>query len=86
MEILAGKVAHYFPRIAVAALELEYPLHVGDRIHIVGRTTNIEETIDSMEIAHQKVREAETGEDVAIAVAEKVREGDKVYVELDGLG
>jgi putative protease len=85
MEMLVGKVAHYYPRIAVAALNLEYPLHVGDRIHVIGHTTNFEETVDSMEIDHQRVREASAGEDVAIGVVDKVRDGDKIYVEMTGL-
>ena len=82
-ELLIGKVTHYYSRIGVAALSLEAPLHTGDRLHILGRTTDLEQTVESMEIEHRQVESASAGDDVAISVAARVREGDQVYREME---
>ncbi|MGZ6299535.1 MAG: translation elongation factor-like protein [Candidatus Limnocylindria bacterium] len=76
-----GTVTHYFSHLSVAAVSLTNALHVGDRIHIAGHTTNLEQTVDSMEVDHQKVDTAGPGDDVALAVADHVRDNDKVYRE-----
>jgi len=78
-ELQIGKATHYYSRIGVAALKLDAPLRKGDRIHILGSTTDIEQTVESMEIEHRQVANASPGDDVAIAVLDKVRDGDKVY-------
>ncbi len=78
-EVLTGTVTHYFGRIGVAALNLQKPLCKGDWIHIVGRTTDFQETVESMEIEHSPVDTAQPGDDVALRVKSKVREGDMVY-------
>ena len=79
MEILVGKVTHYFDRIGVAVLELTAELKVGDHILILGRTTEIAQPVNSMEIDHKKVQSAGLGMDVALQVADPVHVGDKVY-------
>ena len=79
MDILVGKVTHYFDRIGVAVLDLTAELVVGDRILILGHTTEIEQPVSSMEIDHHKVQSATPGMDVALLVADPVHVGDKVY-------
>jgi len=74
-----GKVTHFFSRISVAVLELTEPLKVGDTIHIKGRTTDLTQQIESMQIEHQNVPQAGPGDKVAIKVASHVRENDAVY-------
>ncbi len=54
MDIRVGKVTHFFNHLSVAVLELSDELKVGDRICIVGRFTDIEQSVGSMEIDHQK--------------------------------
>ena len=76
-----GTVTHYFGHLSVAAISLTSPLAVGERIHIVGHTTDVVETVRSMEIDHHPVERAVPGDDVAINVAEHVREHDHVYRE-----
>ena len=83
-EQLIGKVSHYYSRIGVAAFSLEAPLRTGDRVRILGHTTDVEQTVDSIEIEHHKVELAEAGADVAIKVQGRVRAGDKVYREIGG--
>lgn len=77
---LIGKVTHYFGKIGVAVIELEDSLKVGDKIRIVGGIdTDFTQTVESMEIEHQKVKEAKAGDSIGLKVKEKVREGYKVY-------
>jgi len=78
MDILIGKVVHFYNRINVAVLDLTEQLKVGDTIHIVGHTTEFSQTVESLEIEHQKVQSAGPGE-VALKVWEFVRRGDEVY-------
>ncbi len=52
---------------------------MGDVLHFRGATTDFEQTIESMEIDHAPVEAAEPGDEVAIKVKERVREGDEVY-------
>jgi putative protease len=74
-----GKVSHWFGKIGVAALELTDKLAVGDRIHVLGHTTDFEQEVASMQIVHQDVAKAGPGDEVAIKVESQVRAGDDVY-------
>jgi len=74
-----GKIAHFFTKISVAVVELKAPISVGDRILIKGPTTNIEQTVESMEIEHEKVKKAEAGQSIGLKVKDRVRENDTVY-------
>ena len=75
-----GKVTHFFPKIGVAGIQLEYPLAKGNRIHINGHTTDLEQIVYSMEIERKKIECAQPGDNVAIHVDEKVRENDSIYL------
>jgi translation elongation factor EF-1alpha len=74
-----GRVSHFFTKISVAVIELTATISVGDRIRIKGPTTNLEQTIDSMEIEHEKVQRAEAGQSIGMKVKDRVRETDVVY-------
>jgi len=76
-----GRVTHYFGHLSVAAVSLTEPLVVGDRIHILGHTTDVIETVASMEVDHRPVDHAGPGDDVAINVKGHVREHDLVFRE-----
>jgi putative protease len=76
-----GSVTHYFGHLNVAAVCLTEPLDVGDLIHIHGHTTDLIETVRSMEIDHRPVTHAEPGDDVAINVTKHVREHDRIFRE-----
>lgn len=76
---LVGKVAHYFTKIGVGVIELSDELKVGDRISIEGATTNIQQTVDSMQIEHENVQSAGAGQSIGLKVEQRVREGDLVY-------
>ena len=62
-------------------MTLTRALKLDARIHIVGHPTDLEQTVDSMEVEHEKVESAGPGDDVALAVADHVRENDRIYRE-----
>ena len=74
-----GKISDFFARPVVAGIELARTLKVGDRVHIKGHTTDIEFTVDSMQINNVDVSEAKAGDSVGIKVSDRVRRGDTVH-------
>lgn len=74
-----GQVTHYYSKIGVAILKLDDTLQVGDRIAIVGATTDLEQNVKSMQVEHENIETAEAGDLVGLKVKDKVREGDTVY-------
>jgi putative protease len=80
-EKLLGKIAHYFDKIQVAAINVVSPIKVGDIVHIKGHTTNFEQPITSMQIEHEMVTKAKKGDDIGIKVKEYVRDNDGVYLK-----
>lgn len=74
-----GRIAHFYSKANVAVVEVSTPLKKGDKIVIRGSTTNIEQTVDSMEVEHKQLDEAKAGERVGMKVAGRVRENDVVY-------
>ena len=79
MEVEIGRVAHYYNHLSVAVLKLTESLKLGDKIHIVGHSTDLIERVASMEVNHHSVEWVKSGEDVAIKVLEPVHEHDMVY-------
>ncbi|MBI1823111.1 MAG: translation elongation factor-like protein [Nitrospirae bacterium] len=78
--VLIGKVVHYYNHSNVAIIELDTGyLRVGDTIHIKGHTTDFEQVVESIEIEHQNIETAETGQTVGVKVRDMVREHDRVY-------
>ncbi len=82
-EVEIGKVSDFFARPVVAGIELTASLKKGDTIHIAGHTTDMEMTVESMQINNVDVDEAKAGEAVGIKVSDRVRRGDKVYKVTD---
>ncbi len=74
-----GRITHFYSKANVAIIELSAPLNKGDKIVIRGSTTNIEQTVDSMEIEHKQIANGKAGQDVGMKVAGRVRENDIVY-------
>ena len=79
-EVEIGKVADYFAKIDVVAIEVTAEgIKVGDTLHFVGHTTDFTQKITSIQIEHQQVEEAKVGDNVGIKVGERIRSHDKVY-------
>jgi translation elongation factor EF-1alpha len=77
-----GHITHFFSKIDVAVLELTASLAVGDRIIVKGPTTDFEQVVDSMQIEHESIPKAETGQSIGLKVVGHVRKGDVVYKKL----
>ncbi len=78
-EEIIGKVSDFFAHPVVAGIELTAVLKVGDKIRIKGHTTDLEMTVDSMQIDNAQVTKAKAGDSIGVKVSDKVRSGDKVY-------
>jgi len=82
-EVVIGKVTDFFARPIVAGIELTATVKAGDKIHIKGHTTDMELTVDSMQIDNVDVQQAKAGDSIGIKVSERVRRGDAVYKVTD---
>lgn len=78
-EEIIGKVSDFFAHPVVAGIELTGPVKVGDKIKIKGHTTDLELTVDSMQVDNENVTEAKKGDSIGIKVPDRVRAGDDVY-------
>ena len=75
-----GVISNFFSKISVAAITITSgELKVGDTIRIKGSTTDLTQTIDSMEIDRKPVQKAGFGSSVGVKVKERVRANDLVF-------
>lgn len=74
-----GVVTHYYGNICVAVLDLSDTIKLGDQIHILGRTTDFNQKVKSLQIEHDQIESAEGGMEVALKVERRVRREDKVF-------
>ncbi|MCX6702057.1 MAG: hypothetical protein NTX96_02600 [Candidatus Zambryskibacteria bacterium] len=73
-----GKITHYYDNIGVAIIELKTTLKVGDRIKFEGHGADFEQEVDSLQVDHEQVDSATTGEVVGLKTAQKVKVGTEV--------
>jgi putative protease len=74
-----GKVVHYFTKIGVAIVDVEDALSIGDRIQILGPTTNFDQSVESMQIEHKAVKKVKAGDSIGLKVNDRCRKGDTVF-------
>lgn len=74
-----GKVVHFYNNINVAVLRLSRDIKIGDVVHFLGRSTDVQQEVTSMEVEHEPVTEVKAGGEVAIKVKQRVRRGDSVF-------
>lgn len=74
-----GRVTRFYSKIGVAIIQLDDLLKVGDRIAVIGSTTDLEQDVKSIQVEHQNIDQAKTGDLVGLKVKDKVREGDTVF-------
>jgi len=74
-----GEVTHFFDKISVALLALTDTIRVGDTVHLLGRSTDFQQEVTSLQIEHQPVSEAGTGQEVAMKVKQRVHPRDAVF-------
>lgn len=84
---LIGKVTHFFKKISVAVIELKGTINVEDRIKFIGKPNrktgkpriDFTQTVKSMQLEHEPIQEAKSGDLIGLQVTEKVCEGCEVY-------
>ena len=75
-----GRVTHHFGQVGVGVIAVESAeIRLGDTLHFRGRTTDFFQRVERMELDHQPVEHIGSGQQVAIQVSQRVREGDLVY-------
>ena len=75
-----GKVIHYYDKLSVAIVELAAELSLGDKVKFVrGGEDMFEQTVDSIQIEHEKKESAGKGEVVGLKVEKEVKEGSEVF-------
>jgi len=76
---LIGAVTHYFPHVQAAVIKLKGQLTIGDTVKIKGHTTDISQTVTSMQIDRVNIQTAKKGNEIGLQVSSRVRQQDKVY-------
>ena len=75
-----GVVTDYLDRISVAVIQLtDGDLHVGDQVHIAGRSTELTQWVESLQIEHEAVADAPRGSEVAMRMEVPVHRRDEVF-------
>jgi translation elongation factor EF-1alpha len=75
-----GKVTHYYDKIGVAVVELTADLAVGDRIKFTrGGEDMFEQTVESIQVEHNKIDSAKKGDTIGLKVDQPVKEGTEIF-------
>jgi hypothetical protein len=75
-----GEVFHFYTKIGVAAIRVtDDGIAIGDTVQIQGPSTNLEQTVEALQIEHAVVSRAGPGQEVGMKVRDRVREKDFVY-------
>jgi hypothetical protein len=76
----AGIITHFFPKVDAAVVKLtKGAISVGDTIVIKGYTSDFKEKVQSIQLDHVPIQDAEKGMEIGLKVKAKVREHDVVY-------
>lgn len=71
-----GTVTHYYDKLGVGIVKLARSLKVGDTVRFLGHSTNFEQLVSQMQLAHKDITAGKKGQEVGIKVLGKVRDGD----------
>jgi len=77
--VVIGKVTHYFPHVRAAVIKLKAPLSIGDTIKIKGHTTDLIETVSSIQMDRAPIDQGKKGQEIGLLVNSRVRQHDIVY-------
>lgn len=79
-DLKVGKVTHFYDKIGVAVVELNADLAVGDKIKFIrGGEDLFDQSVESMQVEHEKIQTAKKGDTIGLKVEGEVREGAEVY-------
>ena len=75
-----GKVTHWYDKIGVAVVDLSGSLKVGDQIKVRRGDEEFETAVESIQIDHEPVKSAKKGDEAAIKLPQKTKEGATIYL------
>lgn len=74
-----GEVIHFYEKIQVAIIRLSAPLKVGDSITFKHAGSEFTQTVESIELDHQKIDSAKKGTEIGLKVDQPVKEKTEVF-------
>ncbi len=74
-----GTVTHFYDKIGVMVVKLTDKVSVGDTIKIKRGDEEFEEKVESMQVEHENIEKAKKGDEIAIKISGKTKEGAVVY-------
>lgn len=75
-----GEVVAFFRIPVVAVIKItKGDLKDGDQIWIKGHTTDLKQTVASLQVNHQPIQKARKGDEVGLKISARARRGDRVY-------
>ena len=75
-----GKVVAFFRIPVVAVIKITRgELKTGDQIWIKGHTTDLKQTVGSLQVNHRPIQKAGKGDEVGLKISARARRGDRVY-------
>ena len=74
-----GRIGQFFAHPSVAVVDLSAPLKVGETVYVKGHTTDFQQVVESMQVDHAPVAQAQAGQSVGMKVAQRCRKHDVVY-------
>lgn len=75
-----GVVTHWYDKLGVAVVKLSGALKKGDTIRVKRGEEEFEDTISSLQIDHKDVASAKKGDDAAMKLSKRAKEGAAVYL------
>jgi len=80
MEKEIGVVTHWYDKISVAVVKLAGAISVGDKIKVKHGEEEFEDTVASLQLDHKDVPSGEKGQEVAMKLSVRAKEGSKIYL------
>ncbi|MBI2612637.1 hypothetical protein HYW59_02400, partial [Candidatus Kaiserbacteria bacterium] len=75
-----GTVTHWYDKLGVAVVKLSGKLAKGARIKVKKGTEEFEDTVSSLQIDHKDVDAAKKGDDAAMKLSQRAKEGSGVFL------
>jgi len=75
-----GEVTHWYDKIGVAVIKLKKGLKIGDSIKVKHGDDEFGDSINSMQLNHEPVESGKKGDEVAIKLSQKAREGSEIHL------
>lgn len=74
-----GTVTHWYDKLSVAVVKLTGKLAKGEQIKVKKGDDEFEDTVSSIQIDHKDVASAKKGDEAAIKLSQKAREGAGIF-------